>query len=302
MNLQQQIEQYINEIDATFGISIKHLKTKEEVHIEGNRLFQMASVVKVPILATLFDLAERGEIDLNERIPMLEEDHVPGSGVFKAMDSGIQPTIKDLATMMIIVSDNQATDKLLSLVGGAAAVEEKMKSIGLENIHIRHSIWDLLSWSAGRTGLPHTEEMADEIIRDLEEGKYDWDSIVFQETAESNTSTPKDMTLLMEKIALGEFVSEECSATMYKILSKQQYQQRIGGSLPRNTKVANKTGSLWTLFNDTGIVQLPDDKGAFAITVYSIGDSLDYKGDEPIAEISRMAYEWFVGDEKKVAL
>lgn len=294
MQLQQQIEQYISGIDAEFGISIKHLKTQEEVNIEGDRLFQMASVVKVPILATLFDLAEKGEIDLSERIELLEEDYVPGSGVFKEMDSGIQPTIKDLATMMIIVSDNQATDKLLSLVGGAAAVEGKMKSIGLNNIHIKHSIWDLLSWSAGRFELPHTEEMADEIIRDLEEGKYDWDSIVFQESVESNTSTAKDMTGLMEKIAKGEFVSKECSTAIYEVLAKQQYQQRIGGSLPRNTKVANKTGSLGTIFNDTGIVQLPDDKGAFVITVYSIGGSLDYKGDEPIAEISGMAWEWFV--------
>src|SRR5690606_13157798 len=163
-----------------------------------------------------------------------------------------------------------------------------------ENIHIKHSIWDLLSWSAGKTGLPHTEEMADEIIRDLEEGKYDWDSIVFQESPESNTSSSKDMTQLIEKIALGEFVSKECSSAIYEILLKQHYQQRIGGSLPRNTTVANKTGSLGTMFNDTGIVQLPDDKGAFVITVYSIGDSLDYKGDEPIAEISRMVYEWFV--------
>lgn len=83
------------------------------------------------------------------------------------------------------------------------------------------------------------------------------------------------MNALMEKIALDDFVSQECSAAIHEVLYKRQYQQRIGGLLPRNTKVANKTGSLGTLFNDTGIVQLPDDKGAFAITVYSIEGSLD---------------------------
>lgn len=149
MELQQKIEQYISSIDASFGISVKHLETQEETNIQGDRLFQMASVVKVPILAALFELAERGEIDLSQRIKMRYEEYVPGSGVFKAMDSGIEPTIKDLATMMIIVSDNQATDKLLKLVDGAEAVEEKMRSIGLENIHIKHSIWELLSPSAG---------------------------------------------------------------------------------------------------------------------------------------------------------
>ena len=297
MDLQQKIEEYINEVDASFGISIKHLQTREEANIQGDRLFQTASVVKVPILATLFDLAQKGEIDLNERIKMLAEDHVPGSGVFKAMDSGIEPTIKDLAAMMIIVSDNQATDKLLNLVGGADAVEEKMQSIGLENIHIKHSIWELLSLSAGKSPHPYSIELAEEVIQDLEEGNYDWESIVFQESTESNTSTPKDMTALMEKIALGDFVSKACSSAIYEILLKQQYQQRIGGLLPRNTKVANKTGSLGTLFNDTGIVHLPNNKGAFVITVYSIGSSLDYKGDEPIARISQMAYEHFVDNE-----
>ena len=296
MDLKQKIEQYISEIDASFGISIKHLKTQEEVNIQGDRLFQMASVVKVPIIATLFNLAQKGEIDLNQRIEMLEENHVPGSGVFKAMDSGIEPTIKDLATMMIIVSDNQATDKLLELVGGAAAVEEKMQNIGLGNIHIKHTIWELLSLSAGKSPHPYSVELAEEVIEDLEEGNYDWESIVFQKSTESNTSTPKDMTSLMEKIAMSDFVSKECSSAIHEILLKQQYQQRIGGLLPRNTKVANKTGSLGTLFNDTGVVQLPNDKGAFAITVYSVGSSLDYKGDEPIAGISRIAYEHFVGD------
>lgn len=298
MQLQQQIEQYISGIDAKFGISIKYLETQEEVSIHGDRLFQTASVVKVPILATLYDLAEKGEIDLTRRIQLEDEDYVPGSGVFKAMDSGIQPTIKDLATMMIIVSDNQATDKLLDLVGGAGAVEEKMKNIGLNNIHIKHSIWELLSLSAGKSPHPYSVKLAESVIEALEQGNYDWDSIVFQESTESNTSTAKDMTRLMEKIALGEFVSEKCSSAMYEILSKQHYQQRIGGSLPRNTKVANKTGSIGTMFNDTGIVQLPEGKGAFAITVFSMGDSLDYKGDGPIAEISRMAWEWFVGDGK----
>ena len=297
MELQQKIEQYISDIDASFGVSIKHLETQEEAHIQGDRLFQMASVVKVPILATLFDLAERGEIDLSQRIKMLEEEYVPGSGVFKAMDSGIEPTIKDLATMMIIVSDNQATDKLLKLVGGAEAVQKKMQSIGLHNIHIKHSIWELLSLSAGVSPQPHTKAIAEEVLRDLEEDKYDLESIVFQESTESNTSSSKDMTALMEKIALGDFVSKECSAAIHEVLYKQQYQQRIGGLLPRNTKVANKTGSLGTLFNDTGIVQLPDDKGAFAITVYSSGSSLDYKGDEPIARISQIAYEHFVENE-----
>lgn len=297
MNLQQKIESYIDNVDATFGIYIKHLGTNEEVNIKEHQLFQMASVVKVPILVTLYEKVYKGEIDLQQRIKLVEEDYVPGSGVFQEMEYGIEPTIKDLATMMIIVSDNLATDKVLSILGGTHQVEEKMHQLGLSNIYTKHTIWDLLSLSAGIPSQPYSLKLFDEIIRRLIDGEYDWNSIVFQESTENNVSSAKDMSLLLEKIALGDIVSEECSREIREILFKQHFQQRIGGLLPRNKKVANKTGSLGTMFNDTGIVYLPDNKGEFVITVYSVGNSLEYKGDEPIARIAEIAYQHFMKAE-----
>ena len=294
MNLQQKIESYIDNIDATFGIYIKHLGTNEEANIKENELFQMASVVKVPVLVTLYEKVYKGEIDLDERIKLVEEDYVPGSGIFQEMKHGIEPTIKDLATMMIIVSDNLATDKVLSILGGTLQVEQKMHQLGLSNIYMKHTIWELLSLSAGIPSQPYSLQLFDEIIRRLIDDEYDWNSIVFQDSTENNVSSAKDMSLLLEKIALGDIVSKECSEEIREILFKQHFQQRIGGLLPRNKKVANKTGSLGTMFNDTGIVYLPDHKGEFVITVYSVGNSLEYKGDEPIARIAEIAYQHFM--------
>lgn len=294
MNLQQKIESYIGNIDATFGIYIKHLGTNEEVNIKEQELFQMASVVKVPVLVTLYEKVYKGEIDLQERIKIVEEDYVPGSGIFQEMKHGIEPTIKDLATMMIIVSDNLATDKVLSILGGTHQVEQKMHQLGLSNIYMKHTIWELLSLSAGIPSQPYSLQLFDEIIRRLIDDEYDWNSIVFQDSTENNVSSAKDMSLLLEKIALGDIVSKECSEEIREILFKQHFQQRIGGLLPRNKKLANKTGSLGTMFNDTGIVYLPDHKGEFVITVYSVGNSLEYKGDEPIAQIAEIAYQHFM--------
>lgn len=129
----------------------------------------------------------------------------------------------------------------------------------------------------------------------------DAESIVFRERTDSNSS-PRDMTSLLGKVAMDDCVSKECSSAIHEVLLKKQYQQRIGGLLPRNTKLANKTGNLESLFNDTGIVQLPNGKGVFAITVYSIGSSLVYKGDEPIARISQITYENFVGNDNRYGL
>ncbi|MCM3636863.1 class A beta-lactamase-related serine hydrolase [Sporosarcina luteola] len=291
--LKEKIESYISGIDATFGISIKHLGTNEEVHLQGDRYFQTASVVKVPILAALYDAVYKGRIDIKERIVLQKEDRIPGSGVFQEMDAGISPTIKDLAMMMIIVSDNMATDKLLTMVD-SQTVQDYMRTIGLEHIHVKHSIWELLSLCAGIGPTEYSDEMFNQIINTLIAGHYDRDSIVFQETTENNVSTTRDMNRLMEKIARGEIFSKACCTDIREILLRQQYTQRIPGLLPRGTKVANKTGSLGTVYNDTGIVYLPDQKGEFVITVFSVGKTLDYEGNEPIARIAKIAFDYFL--------
>lgn len=295
MSLQQKIQNYIKDMEADFGIYIKHLQTNEEVNIQQDKLFQTASVVKLPVLAALYEKVYKGEMNLNQRVQLTEEDYVPGSGVFQEMEYGIKPTIKDLATMMIIVSDNLATDKLLKILGGVNPVKESMDRLGLKNIYIKHSIWELLSLSVGIPYQPYSEALFDEIIRRLKEQEVDWESVVYQHNKESNVSSAKDMSLLLELFAKGEFISTKCSSEIVDILSRQHYQQRIGGLLPRNTPVANKTGSLGTMYNDAGIVYLPDDKGQYVICVFSNGNSLEYEGDKPIAQISKIAYEHFLG-------
>lgn len=294
VSLQKIIESYVTNIEADFGIYIKHLQTNEEVNIQGDKLFQTASVMKLPVLATLYEKVYKGEINLQQRIQLTEQDYVPGSGVFQEMEYGIKPTIKDLATMMIIVSDNLATDKLLKILGGVNPVKETMDRLGLNNIYIKHSIWELLSLSVGIPYQPYSSELFDEIIRRLKEQEIDWESVVYQHNKESNVSSAKDMSLLLELFATGEFVSTKCSREIIDILHRQHYQQRIGGLLPRNTPVANKTGSLGAMYNDAGIVYLPEDKGQYVICVFSNGHSLEYEGDEPIAQISKIAYEYFL--------
>ena len=294
MKLQQLIESYVKDIEADFGIYIKNQQTNEEVNIQGEKLFQTASVIKLPVLATLYEKVAQGEINLHQRVTLTEQDYVPGSGILQEMEFDLNPTIKDLATMMIIVSDNLATDKLLKIVGGVKSVEETMSRLGLNNIYIKHSIWELLSLSVGIPQQPYSAELFNEIVRRLNEQEIDWESIVYQHNKESNDSSAKDMCLLLELFAKGEFVSAKCSSEILDILHRQHYKQRIGGLLPRNTPVANKTGSLGTMFNDAGIVYLPEDKGSYVICVFSKGHALEYEGNEPIAQISKIAYEYFL--------
>lgn len=293
MSLQDKIEQYIETVEADFGIHIKHLETNEEVHIESSRLFQMASVVKVPILATLYKLVEEGKVQLDERITIQEKDSVGGSGVFKEMNFGIEPTVKDLATMMIIVSDNLATDAILKITS-VESIEAFMRELGLKDIYVKHTIWELFCLCVGFTPEPYSKEFFAKVQDRLTNTELDKDSIVYTDNTENNVGSAKAMSQLIEQIVLGEVVSKERSKEIHDIMLKQQYKQRIGGKLPKEAVVASKTGSLGTIVNDSGVVYLPENNGTYIITVFSDGKTLDYNGNEVIANISQIACDHFM--------
>lgn len=292
MNLKNNIQSVIQQYDASFGIYIKNLTSNEEIEINSDKLFQMASVVKVPILVTLYKEVYEENIHLNDRVVLKENDLVGGSGVFKEMEFGIKPTIKDLATMMIIISDNLATDAILKQVT-VNEVQSYMEELGLKDLFVKQSIWELLTLSVGLDIKPYSQETYTQIEEKLHNLQLDKDSTVYSDDPNNNISSAKSMSLLMEKIYKGKIISETCSKEILTILFKQQYQQRIGGKLPKPTKVANKTGSLGTVFNDSGIVYLPNDEGAFVITVYSNGHTYDFDGNDAISTISRLAYDYF---------
>lgn len=295
MLLQEKIEEILKSTEGKFGISMKHLESGEEVNINENDQFQMASVFKVPILLTLFDQIHKGKIDLGDRITITKEDHVPGSGVFQEMDPGVSVTIKDLATMMIIVSDNLATDILYRMLG-KETIQKTMTELGLEKTTIAHSCWELLCLTVGMETVPYSEDNLKELTARLySDEDYD-SSYVLQEDKENNVCTPKEMTRLFELLANGEFVSEKCSNEVIDVMLRQQLSQRIPGRLPFGTKVAHKTGTIASAANDAGIVYLPDSKGTLIISVFSVGNSRTYIATEVISRISEIAFNHFVGE------
>ncbi|MFJ7919373.1 serine hydrolase [Lysinibacillus fusiformis] len=293
MELQESLEKIIQEATGIFGVYVKHLESGETAAINENRLFQAASVFKIPILATLYRDVQMGKVELKERIRLEEEDLVNGSGIFKELIPGIDVTIKNLATMMIIVSDNVGTDKLLSILG-KENVNQYMKEIGLSNTYIRLSCWELLCSCVGLPPQKFSMDTYNDINRRFKNGEIDHHSIVFKESHANNVTTAADMALLLEKIANKQLISEKACHDMFEILAKQQFRSRIPYLLPQNTVVAHKTGTIASVVNDSGIVQLPDNKGNFIISVFSIGNNTEAEGASIISKLSRVAYNHFL--------
>ena len=281
----------LNLKEEQLGLSVHHLQTGESYSINGDVLFQTASTIKVPILWSLFKQIDKGTISLNDKYTIVEEDFVPGSGVLNEFVPGLQVTIKDLATLMIIVSDNTATDILLKLIG-KNNVEKDMRHLGLENTYVRQTIWELLCISVGMNEKNKTKETYEELIKRLHYLQVDKNSIVFTENIENNVMSPNDMTELLKIIYEGKELSKTSRDEIINIMRRQHFTHRISKYLPPEVKVASKTGSLFTVANDVGIIELPNNQGAYVISAF-VRDSNEAAGSEMIAKISEYLFDYF---------
>jgi beta-lactamase class A len=121
-------------VNATWGIYIKSLNTNEEVAIDPDRQMETMSTIKIPLMVEAFEQIKAGRFALSDKYTLELADVQPGTGILHRMDPGAVITVKDLVTMMIIVSDNTATEELYRMVGGPAAVNAGIDALGLTNI------------------------------------------------------------------------------------------------------------------------------------------------------------------------
>ncbi|MBP3039942.1 serine hydrolase [Bacillaceae bacterium Marseille-Q3522] len=288
--MKKELEQIIGQAAGTFGIAIKHLQTGEEVVINGKTFFPMASVFKIPILAALFAETDAQRMSLTDRVELETLDRVPGSGVLKELAPGVQMSVKDLATLMIIISDNMATDKLLQLIG-IEKVQSYVEKLGLQDLYICQSCWDMLAQCVNCDPSVKTVASYQQISDLLNMKKMDMEKTVAKG---SNVATVVAMNQLIEKIARNQVISGQACEEMIGILLKQQLNQRLPHLLPHTVKVAHKTGTIGNAINDAGIIFLPENKGTVIISVFSIGNQSMDEGAETIAKISKAAFDYFV--------
>ena len=128
--LQRLLQAELSRIPAKAGIYVKHLKTGETASVLPDEKFNSASVIKIPVLVMAYQMAEKSTLDLNARVTIAKGDKRGGSGVLRYHDVGLQPTLRDVMTQMIITSDNTATDIAIARVGGVPAVNTWLKANG----------------------------------------------------------------------------------------------------------------------------------------------------------------------------
>lgn len=270
-DLEGALEKRIAQSPAKVFLAAKNLTTGKIVELRGNEKIRTASTIKLPLLVEIYLEASEGKLKLDEELVMREADMVSGSGVLRELTAGTRLKLRDIANLMIVVSDNTATNMLMERVT-ADAVNARMDKLGLPATRLMRKIRGDGTQLKAAQGWSKAGE--------LEENKK----------FGIGSSTSLEMLRLLELLAEDKLPG---SKEMIAILKRQQYSDGLGRKLP-GLSIANKTGALDHLRSDVGIVYTKGGPIAIAITVEDI-PAIDYGEDNPglilIADLAKQIVE-----------
>lgn len=262
--LRRALERATQGYRGVVGISVRNLATGEVLSIRGHEKFPSASLIKVPILVTLMDEVNAGRMQLDERVSILARDRVGGSGVLKHMGSGLAPTLEDLAWLMIVLSDNTATNLLLDRLD-IATVWQKMEALGLPQSKV-HS----------KTFRRQTSIAPDSSV------KYGF-----------GVAVPDEITQLFALLHEGRAVSPALDSLSLDILRANQDGTMLVRWLPSSVRVAHKSGQVNEARNDCGIMYTPAAPIAICVMTRENVDTSYAVDAEPHLLVARVAREVF---------
>ena len=215
----QAIEREMDSLPGHVGFYYKNLVTGLEYSVHAEETFLAASVIKFPLLLHVLDRAARGEISLSDRLTVENHEKVPSCGGLNQFTDAVEADIRTLCRLMIVLSDNTATNKLLTFCG-FEKTNAAFRKMGLHKTVINRLLFD---YEAAKRG--------------------------FQ-----NYICPREIGMLLERLYRKEFVSPEVSQYAIDILLDQQVDHKLNGKLCGEVPIAHKTGEDDRLSNDVGIV------------------------------------------------
>jgi beta-lactamase class A len=298
--LRSQIEAIIKDVEGEVGLAAKHLETGEEILINGETYFPMASVFKVPVFVEVMAQIKEGRFTLEDEVSIQKSDQHLGSGYLSDLDApGITLSIQNLINLMMMISDNSATDILLTKVG-AENVNKRLLSYGLEKITVDRTCQHLIMDAIGMDYEKFKRLPFDDVIKGFRKERrenpeaFEQASVNFSQVIKDQSS-PKAMNRLLELIFKKEILDEESCDTIISVMLKcQTGERRLKGDLPGYVRIAHKTGTIGGTVNNVGIIYLPDDLGHVAITVFTKDTEEETQEIEDIiAQISRFVYDYF---------
>jgi len=260
--LESQVRDIDRNLDGVMGVAIEDLATGQKFLLHEDEVFPQASSIKITVLAELYHQAQisaggaSGKAKLTDPYVINQKDLVQDSDIMSGLTPGVtRVTNRDLATMMIAVSDNSAANVLIDRVG-MENVNALLDSLGLAHTRLRRKMMDLKAASEGR----------------------------------ENISTPREMMTLLEQIYRGKVLNKEMTDDFLKMLSTHKY-SAVSRDLPEGVRSADKPGELEGVRTDSGIVFAANRPYVISVMTSYLHNERD--GAEAIARISVAAYRLF---------
>ena len=258
--LWQKLETSIGDVDrnldGAMGVAILDLTDGHKYLLHPNDVFAQASSIKICVLAELYRQAQQGQLKLTDIYTVNATDLVQDSDIMGGLTPGVTKiTLRDLATMMVAVSDNSATNVLIDRVG-MEKVNAFLDSLGLTHTRLRRKMMDLKAAAEGR----------------------------------ENISTPAEMMTLLEALYRGKVLNKEMTDDYFKVLATHK-DSWIPRDLPDDLKIADKPGALEGVRNDSGVIFV--ENRPYILCVMTTYLRRERDGEEAISKISLAAWRMF---------
>lgn len=272
--LQDQISSKLAEQPGNFAVAFKDLTTSETLLINEQEYFHAASTMKTPVMIEVYKQVAAGAFSLNDSFILKNEfKSIVDSSSFSldANDDsekelyrhlGEKRSLYNLVYDMINISSNLATNMVIELAN-ARHVTETMRQLGAKRIQVLRGVEDAKAFKKGF----------------------------------NNVTTANDLMLIYEKMAKGEIVDSASSQAMIKILLNQQFNEIIPARLPKEVKVAHKTGNISHVQHDSGIVFLPSGR-KYVLVLLSKNWQKEEQAIKAMAEVSEMIYNYVNNPDK----
>jgi len=258
--LWQKLEAAVREedrrLDGVMGVEILDLSNGHTLSLNSDAVFPTASSIKIAILAELYRQAQQGKLKLSDTYTLQASDLVGGSGISDALTPGATKlTLRDVAALMITVSDNSMTNVIIDRVG-LENVNALLDSLNLKQTRLKRKMMDVKAAGEGR----------------------------------ENIATPHEMVYLLAQLYNGRVLNKQYTEDFFKLLStpKSSYIPRY---LPEDLKIANKPGELEGVRNDSGLVFT--GKRPYIISIMTTYARRERDAGDAIARISEAAWRMF---------
>ena len=251
--LDEKIKSEIKDFSGKVWIYAKNLDTGKDYALRADEQVRTASTIKLPIMTEVFHQVAQGKLNWMDEIILTKQNKQGGSGILSEFSDNTKIDLKTVLNLMIVVSDNSATNLTLDKVG-SDNVNNFMDEIGLKQTRSLRKIG----------GGGDSKAVTDPRLKLFGIG----------------VSSPRDMVKLLEMLEKGEVVSKEASAEMLSILKRQQYTDGIARNLPDTVPSASKSGALDRLRSDVGIIYTRRGRIVMAITTDDMVE-VTYSEDNP---------------------